>query len=152
MYSEQDHIEINRLILKNRLIWLPVLAALTGLFAFALNRRVEPLAYVAGIGLTATAIFAFTWYQLPCLRYRNFLRELDAGLSREMAGRVVSIAEAAELQDGARVLPVHLFLENEQDERIVYLNASKRDRFPEPGANVRLKLCGRHIREVVMDN
>ena len=49
-----------------------------------------------------------------------------------MRGRVVSVADEPEFQDGAFVLPVHLLLADERDERIVYLNASKRAEFPQP--------------------
>ena len=148
MYGEQDYIDIERRIRRNRLVWLPVLACIAALFALALIRRVQWLAYAAGVGFAVVTCFAFAFHQLPCLNYRKFLRELDSGLSREMTGQVVSVSDNVDLQDGARVLPVHLLLDKEQDERIVYLNASKRDQFPAPGAHVRLKLCGRHIREV----
>ena len=58
---------------------------------------------------------------------------------------MAAIDEAPRMQDGARVLPLRLFLEDRQDERIVYLNAGWRRGFPGPGERVRLRLCGRHI-------
>ena len=82
------------------------------------------------------------------MRYRLFLRDMRNGLTREMRGTILSVASEAEMQDGARVLPVHLMLTEEQDERIVYLNASKAADFPKPGAEVLVKLYGRHIRQV----
>ena len=106
MYGEQDYIDIERRIRRNRLVWLPVLACIAALFVLALAKRVQWLAYAAGIGFAVVACFAFAFHQLPCLNYRKFLREMDSGLSREMAGQVVSISDQVDLQDGARVLPV----------------------------------------------
>ena len=74
--------------------------------------------------------------------------EMEAGLSREMRGRIVEVSNKEDLQDGVRVLPVRIYLEDEQDERIVYLNASKKDMFPNEGENVILHCYGRHIRGV----
>lgn len=146
MYSEQDYIDIDSRIRRNHLIGLPVLAALMALFVASLIVRIQWLAAVSAIAFACAACFGFTYFQLPCLRYRSFLRTLKEGLSREMTGEIVSVADDAEMQDGARVLHVHIMLEKEQDERIVYLNASKRDGFPPIGTRVKLKLCGRHIR------
>ena len=66
-----------------------------------------------------------------------------------MHGTIVSVSDTPEEQDGAMVLPVHLLLTEEQDERIVYLNASKADLFPKTGTEVLLRCCGRHIREAI---
>lgn len=148
MYTERDMIEINARIRRNWLVLAPVLAALAAVFAVGLARRVEWLA-MAGAGLLAAALcFGITFFLLPNGRYRAFLTDMQDGLSREMTGRVVSVAEKPEMQDGARVLPVHILLAEEQDERIVYLNASKADRFPPVGTDVRLSLYGRHIKAV----
>lgn len=148
MYSEKDFIAIKRRLFVYRLIWFPALAALVALLIFALKSRVQWLTVAASVGFMVAVCFGFTWYQLPCWRYLRFLNDIKNGLSREMAGEILEIDAAAQLQDGARVLPVRLRLQDGGDERIVYLNASKRDQFPEPGANVRLNLCGRHIRAV----
>ena len=147
MYSDSDYNEIDRRIRRNWAVWLLMMAALIAAYIVCLKRRVEWLSYVVAVALAVAGWFGFAFYQLPCLRYRGFLRDLRDGLSREMTGKVVSVSDRAKTQDGARVLPVRLLLEDEDDERIVYLNASKRELFPPAGARVKLKLCGRHIRE-----
>ena len=148
MYTEQDMIEINRRIRRNWLVLVPVLAALLAAYICALAAGVQWLAMVAGPLLFVAACFGFLAYLWPNLRYRRFLRDMKEGLSREMRGRIVSVADQPELQDGARVLQVRIFLEDAQDERIVYLNASKRAGFPAVGAEVALLCFGRHIRQV----
>ena len=150
MYSEADIAAIRRRILKIRAALIPVLAALAALAALSLVKRWKVPAYLSAAGLAVATVFGIAFYLMPCLRYLRFLNDLNTGLSREMTGTVVSVAEVPEVQDGARVLPVHLLLSDQQDERIIYLNASKRDRFPAPGANVTVTLCGRHIREVTV--
>ena len=145
MYGKADFDAIERRIRRNRIVWVPVVAVCLMLFALGLARRVLWLTYLSAIATAVAGCFGFAYCQLPCLRYRGFLRDLRDGLSREMAGEVVSIADIPELQDGAMVLQVHLLLDD--GERIVYLNASKRDLFPPAGSRVRLKLCGRHILE-----
>ena len=149
MYSEKDIIDINRKLNRVRVVFYLALVALLALSVLGYTRRIKWLA-MGGLALVAAAaVFGGIFYLWPCLRYRAFLRDMREGLSREMVGSVVSIAEKVEPQDGALVLPVHLLLTEEQDERIVYLNASKRDMMPPPGTEVRLKLYGRHIREVL---
>ena len=149
MYSEQDIIDINRRLNRIRVVFFPALIACAALSVLGYARRIKWLAMGGLALLAAAALFGGIFYLWPCLRYRGFLRDMREGLSREMTGSVVSVAEKAEPQDGALVLPVHLLLTEEQDERIVYLNASKRDMMPPPGTEVRLKLYGRHIREVL---
>lgn len=149
MYSEKDTLEINRRIRRYRLLLLPVLAVLAALCVVGYVRRVKWLA-LGGLALLAAAgCFGFIFFLLPCLRYQAFLRDMREGLSREMVGSVVSVSDQAEPQDGAMVYPVHLLLTEEQDERIVYLNASKRDGMPPVGTEARFRLYGRHIREIV---
>ena len=148
MYSEADFSAIRRRILRIRAALIPALLALAGLAVLSLVRRWKALAYLSAAGLAVAAVFGIAFYLIPCLRYLRFLNDLKAGLSRKMTGTVVSVAGESEIQDGARVLPVHLLLDDPQDERIIYLNASKRDLFPGPGARVTVTLCGRHIREV----
>ena len=148
MYTEADFAEINRRIARCRAVLLPVLAALVALVALSILRRWQVAAFVSAGLLAVAAVFGLLFYLTPLMRYRAFLNDMQSGLSREMTGAVVSVAQTPEIQDGSRVLPVHLLLSKEQDERIIYLNASKRALFPDPGAQVRVTLCGRHIRDV----
>ena len=170
MYSERDMHEIDRRIRTNLMVLLPVLAALLAAYIWGLAAGVKWLVMAAGPMMFAAACFGFLGWLWPNLRYRRFLRDMNDGLSREMRGTVVAISEAAEPQDGAMVLPVRILLDdaggekalprasaaavrlgleapNEADERIVYLNASKRAGFPGPGAKVALQCYGRHIRQ-----
>ncbi len=146
LYSERDMIEINRRIRGNLLALIPVLAALAAVYVYALAAGVQWLAMAAGPLIFVAACYGFLACLWPNLRYRRFLLDMDQGLSREMRGSVVDIAGTAELQDGAMVLPVRIFLDDAGDERIVYLNASKREGFPGPGTPVALRCYGRHIR------
>lgn len=149
MYSDKDMQEINRRIRKYRAALIPVLLIFLALAALGYVKRVKWLA-LGGLGLTAAAAcFGIIYYLWPCGRYQAFLRDMGEGLSREMVGSVVSVSDQPEPQDGAQVLPVHILLTEEQDERIVYLNASKREHMPPVGTEARFKLYGRHIREIV---
>lgn len=172
MYSERDMNEIDEKIRGDLLVLVPPLAALLAAYIFALARRVEWLAMVAGPLMFIIGCYGLIERLLPHLRYRGFLRDVAQGLSREVRGTVLAVSEDAEPQDGAMVLPVRVKLEadsarqaasvrsvearrqdiasNEdtEDERIVYLNASKREGFPDEGAKVALRCFGRHIREV----
>lgn len=149
MYTEKDMLDINRRIARYRNRLAPVVLALLALSALGYARRVRPLALGALALATAAACFGLIFYLWPCLRYRAFLKDMGEGLSREMVGTVVSVSDAVELQDGARVRQVHILLTEEQDERIIYLNASKGEFMPPVGVEARFKLYGRHIREIV---
>ena len=171
MYTERDMAVINGKIRKNWLALGPVLAALLAAYIYALSARVKWLALAAGPLLFVAACFGFLAYLWPNLRYRGFLRDMETGLSRDVRGTILEIAETAEPQDGAMVLPVRVKLdagqaeaapaqsaqarrldlesdEDTRDERVVYLNASKRDLFPGPGTKVVLHCFGRHVKGV----
>ena len=173
MYSDKDMAEINVRIRKNWLVLAPVLALLLAAYVYGLSARVKWVSMVAGPLLFVAACFGFLAYLWPNLRYRGFLRDMEMGLSRDVKGTILSIGDTAEPQDGAMVLPVHVELapeategreamrasalaerleaegdEDTRNERIVYLNASKRDGFPEPGTEVVLRCFGRHVKAV----
>ena len=145
MYTEADTRAVNRGIRRAALALAVAAAAALGVYAAALALRLQALAYAAGALLFAVPAFIGLYYLAPRLRYRRFLADIRQGLITEMTGRVAAIEATPQTQDGARVLPLRLFLEDRQDERIVYLNAGRRQGFPGPGKRVRLKLCGRHI-------
>ena len=146
MYSEKDLIEINGKIKKNIRVWAPILLVLAAVYAAALIIRIKWLVYAAAVLLCIAACYGILAYLIPNTRYRRFLMDMEEGLSREIRGRIVEISDQEDMQDGVRVLPVRIYLEDEQDERIVYLNASKKAMFPDAGENVILHCYGRHIR------
>lgn len=149
MYTQQDMTDIRQRIGKYSLILAAVLAALIAVYVVCMIVRVQWLAMVDAAAIFAAVCFMWCMYLYPCIRYRGFLRDMDTGLVREMEGSIVAVSDQEDLQDGVRVLPVRIFLNDEQDERIVYLNASKTAGFPAVGSEVKLSCFGRHIREVV---
>lgn len=174
MYSQEDMAVINGKLRRNALALGPVLAALLAAYIYALSARVQWLALVAGPLLFVAACYGVVAYLWPNLRYKRFLEDMAGGLSREVRGTIVEISETAELQDGAMVLPVKIRLdpdaaresapgsaaarrlqleshEDTEDERIVYLNASKREGFPKAGTAVRLECFGRHVTNVALE-
>jgi len=170
MYSERDMLEVNGRIRRGWLVLVPVLAIFAAAFVFALVKRNHALALAALPLLIVAFIYGFVAHLWPNLRYRRFLQDMANGLSRDVRGVIVNVADVAELQDGAMVLPVRVQLtgadsgaqnaasalserihqleagEDTREERILYLNASKRDRLPPVGAAVTLHCFGRHIR------
>jgi hypothetical protein len=165
-------LEVNFRIRRGWLALAPVLAVFAAAFVFALVKRNHALALVAAPLLIVAFIYGFVAHLWPNLRYRRFLQDMANGLSRDVRGVIVNVAEAAELQDGAMVLPVRIQLtddnsgaqngastlseriqqleagEDTREERIVYMNASKRDLLPPVGTTVTLHCFGRHIRSV----
>ncbi|MBQ6346207.1 MAG: hypothetical protein IJI71_01465 [Clostridia bacterium] len=163
-------LEVNGRIRRGWLVLVPVLAIFAAAFVFALVKRNHALALAALPLLIVAFIYGFVAHLWPNLRYRRFLQDMANGLSRDVRGVIVNVADAAELQDGAMVLPVRVQLtgadsgaqnaasalseriqqleagEDTREERILYLNASKRDRLPPVGAAVTLHCFGRHIR------
>ena len=170
MYSQRDMLEMDARIRRGWVILLPVEAAIAAALVFALVRRVHWLALAAGALLVVVAMAGIIGYLWPNLRYRRFLRDMASGLSRDVRGVIVAVSDEAELQDGAMVLPVRVQVESEnaptgtsalseriqrlesdedtREERIVYVNASKREWLPPVGTAVTLHCFGRHIKAV----
>lgn len=148
MYSQQDYIDINRKIRKKEAILGAVLFVILAGYIAALFLRIRWLAMFCGPLLFVAACFGITFELWPDLRYRNFLQDLDSRLTQKISGTVLSVSQEAELQDGAMVFPVHIRLDKDQDDHIVYLNASKAEGFPPAGTKVILQCGGRHIRNI----
>ena len=148
MYTERDMADIRRRIRRDGLALALATAALLAAYVAGILLRVKPLMLAAGVLLVMAVIFFVSFFLLPDLRYRRFLVEMGEGLMHEAAGSVLSVSGEPEYQDGARVLRVHLMLDEPRDERILYLNASKRDMMPPTGTQARFKLYGRHIRQI----
>ena len=108
----------------------------------ALGRRWMMLAALL-LGFIA-ALFLGEMCLLPVLRYRKFLRELDGGLRRTLVCTVDGLKEETGMQDGARVRKLQVRL-RDGDSRIFYVNADHAGRIPEPGAEIELESCGRHV-------
>ena len=115
-------------------------------------------AYIAGIALGwrwamlaalllafVAALFLGDLCLLPALRYRRFLQELDSGLRRRTVCTVESLKEEAGMQDGARVRELQVRLNADGDSRIFYVNADHAVCIPEPGVQIELESCGRHV-------
>ena len=148
MYTEQDRTDIRQRVVKYSVILAVILAALIAVYVMCMIVRIQWLAMIDAVVMFAAACFMWCVFLYPCIRYMGFLKDMQTGLAREIRGSVVDVSEKEDLQDGVRVLPVRVFLHEEQDERIVYLNASKADGFPAVGTEVRLNCFGRHIKEV----
>ena len=150
MYTEQDKKMIVGRIRKYCIMTVILLALLIAVDVVGLIKRWEILVMVVGGLLFVAGGFMWIMYLWPNIRYYTFLRDMKNGLSREVEGNIVEISAQEDYQDGVRVLPVRIFNEEDQDERIVYLNVSKADQFPKAGENVRLNCFGRHILEVTV--
>lgn len=147
MYSEQDGKIIRQRITKYSVIMGVGMAALLAAFIVGLNVRLKALVMVAGVALFVYACFMWVMLIYPCVKYNRFLADMRDGLTREIDCTILEIADKEETQDGVRVLPVHVFLDDEQDERILYVNVSKLDQLPKKGEKAHLGCFGRHIKE-----
>ena len=149
MYTEQDGKMIRQRIKKYSVILAVGLAILLAAFIVGLsvNVRSKALTMAAGIAMFAYACFMWVMLIYPCVKYNRFLKDMQEGLTKEINCEIREIVEKEEMQDGVRVLPVHVFLEDEQDERILYANVSKLDQLPKKGEKARLGCFGRHIKE-----
>lgn len=166
MYTEQDSIDSGRAA-KRSWIGTGIAAGLVlAAYIYAMAARVQWLAYAAGALLFVAVAYGAIAHIAPNVRYQRFLRDMQLGGSHDMVGTLVTVTQEEELQDGVRVYPVHLLLDEDQvahdttsnaarrleeapekDERILYLNVSKAANFPPAGARVKLRCFGRHITE-----
>ena len=150
MYTQQDQIQNKNRIIKYCVITGVVFAAMLAAYVIGIKNRWESVVMTDGCAMFAWVCFMWLMFIWPCVRYSFFLKDLKQGIGRELKGSIVEISGNEEMQDGVRVLPVRIFLESEQDERIVYLNATKTEGFPKPGAKVVLGCFGRHIKQVTL--
>lgn len=147
MYTQQDRIQVRERIIKYSIVTGVVMAALVALYVVSLIQRWKVCVMAVGAAIFAVICFGWLMFIWPCVRYSCFLKDMEKGLTRVLTGSIVEIGAKEDYQDGVRVLPVRIFLTEEQDERIVYLNVSKAEGFPGVGEQVQLHCYGRHIRE-----
>lgn len=147
MYTQQDRLQVRGRIIKYCIVTGIAVAALIALYVVGLVQRWEACVMTVGAAIFAVICFGWLMFIWPCVRYSFFLKDMEKGLTRVLTGSIVEVGAKEDYQDGVRVLPVRILLAEEQDERIVYLNATKAEGFPEVGKQVELHCYGRHIRE-----
>ena len=149
MYSEQDKIEISKRLKKYVTIMIVGLLVCLAVSVVGMLHSVRslPLTMLGGVGLFVFACFMWMMFVYPNIKYGGYLKDMDQGLTKNMDCTVLEIDEKEELQDGVRVYPVHVFLEDEQDERILYIDVSKMDQMPKKGEKAHFGCFGRHIKE-----
>ena len=149
MYSEQDSKEIRLRIRKYAIITVIGALILLGasITGMTVNVRSKALTMGASIALYVYICYMVVMYIYPCAKYNGFLNDMKVGLTKEVDCTILEISDKEELQDGVRVRPVRVFLEDEQDERILYINVSKLDQMPAVGAKTHFGCFGRHIKE-----
>lgn len=99
-------------------------------------------AMLAGFGYT---VFICDLKLLPVLRYVRFLKEMEKGLRRDMVCILESMDMQTQMQDGVRVHALHVRLAEDEDSRILYVNAGKVNMLPPMDARVRITGYGRHV-------
>lgn len=148
MYSNQDHILIDRRIRKKSILLGMILLLLLAVYIACFISRIKWGAMLSGAACFAAGCFGITFAILPDLQYRRFLKDLDTRLEQEIRGTILSVSEEAELRDGAMVFPVHIQFDEDQEDHVLYLNTEKAKGFPPAGTSLVLQCCGRHIRSV----
>ena len=133
MYSNQDHILIDRRIRKKSILLGMILLLLLAVYIACFISRIKWGAMLSGAACFAAGCFG---------------KDLDTRLEQEIRGTILSISEEAELRDGAMVFPVHIQFDEDQEDHVLYLNTEKAKGFPSAGTSLVLQCCGRHIRSV----
>ena len=149
MYSDWDYKEIKHRIRKKEVVLGSILLLFLILLVVAFIQRIKWFAMVCAVLLFVAGCFGFSAVLMPDFRYRSFLEDMESRLKQKVHGTILSVSEEEELRDGAMVYPVHIRLKENEDDHIVYLNASKTEGFPTAGTDVTLECCGRHIHAVV---
>ena len=150
MYTQQDQIQNKKRIIKYSVITGVVFVGMLVLYIMGIKNRWESVVMTDGCAMFAWVCFMWMMFIWPCVKYSFFMKDLRQGIGRELVGSIVEVSGNEDYQDGVRVLPVRIFLDSEQDERIVYLNVSKAEGFPKPGTKVKLGCFGRHIKQVTL--
>ena len=150
MYTQQDQIQNKNRIIKYCVIMGIVFIGMLVVYIMGIKNRWQSVVMTDSCAMFAWVCFMWVMFIWPCIKYSFFLKDLKQGIGRELTGSIVEISGNEDYQDGVRVLPVRFFLESEQDERIVYLNATKTEGFPAAGTRVKLGCFGRHIKQVTV--
>ena len=148
MYTQTDVTQAKQSIRKDIIVAIPLIAATVALYVYGIQAGIRWVVFVAGALFFIVCCFLWSMYFWPHIRYYRFLHDINTGLSREMHGKLERIGEENELQDGVWVRSVYVFLEEEQDERILYINIDKMGELPAVGMPLNVRCYGRHIRAV----
>ena len=146
MYTEQDMLQAQKALHRDYLISGIVWALCIGTFITGVCLQTKWISYVGAGLLFISMFFAFSMYIWPHTKYRRFLRDMQKGLTRTIAGTIDSISAETEIQDGAEVYAVQITLADEDDSRILYISADKAQYMPAVGSTVKAACYGRHIR------
>lgn len=146
MYTEADDRAARRQVRLWQARLAAVLAPLLALYVLGIVRDCYGLMLGALLVAFICCMVVCDLALLPALRYRRFLKGLQAGLRRETHCRLCSMEDELQWQDGAQVRVLHVALET-GEARIFYVNARKVEYLSEMNGWATLTSCGRHVLE-----
>jgi len=146
MYTDADLARAEGRVKRYMLQMLAALAPVWAIYVLALVKRSYGLSVVMALLMIIILLPGIDLKLWPALRYRRFLKEMQAGLRRRTECVILRLDEEIQMQDGAHVRSLHVRLPD-GDDRIFYLNAAKAEFLPQPGTNCTLVSYGRHIVE-----
>ena len=150
MYGERDFSAARRTVLFSAAaISVAAVLILAGYVA-ALAARAYLICVLLALALVILLLASGELCLLPKLRYLRFLKEMQAGLRRQIHCRIQEMDGQIQLQDGVRVHALQVLLPD-GDSRIFYLNASKTEFLPALQSDCLLVSYGRHIVEFSQD-
>lgn len=105
-------------------------------------------AYTVGIIYAIFAVYAWSFAGIKIIKYRAFVYSILTGLDRIIEGKIVSINKNKVIDNDLEFYSIELEVK-QQENRQLYLDAQKDVDIFEVDKNVKLKIFGNYIKDIL---
>jgi hypothetical protein len=151
MYTDADYERVKASLRKFIALYLAAAAVLIGLLVLSLFARIEWLAYTAAALLPLALVFLWGYFGVRLDARRRFLRDMLAGLEKQVTGTIASIEEEEAQKEGLEFRAMRLMTGEDSDKaggRLLYVESSMFPLPAGPGQKVSCKTFGSYVKDI----
>jgi len=151
MYTDADFLGAKTSLKWFISLYALLAALLLGLFAYSLVARIMWLTYAAAACFALASVFLWGAFGVRLAAWRRFLRDMQAGMEREVEGVISSIGDSDTQKEGLEFRAFRLMTGDESDKaggRLLYVDSSRLPLPAGPGQKVLCRLFGNYVKDI----
>jgi len=106
-------------------------------------------AYAAGVIYAVGAVFTWSFVGAKIIKYRGFVYSILNGLDRTIQGQIIAVNNNITYDNDLEFYKIEITGDEKEENRYLYLDARKDIDTIEVGNNVKLKIFGNYIKDIL---
>lgn len=105
--------------------------------------------YILGVLYAVYAVFAWSMIGIRMIKYRNFVYSILTGLDHSVEGKITAIDDDVSYDNDLEFYSIRVKENESEESRLLHLDAVKDIERFEVGRNVKLKIFGNYIKDIL---